>query len=63
LARVKKNAAPNLEIQCQKEADMALKSVIARMQAFDWILVAIFGMCIVGGLAYAGFYATFKLSG
>jgi hypothetical protein len=29
---------------------MALKSVIARMQRFDWILVAIFGVCIVGGL-------------
>ena len=55
--------SPNLETECQKEADMALKSAIARMQAFDWILVAIFGMCIVGGLAYAAFYATFNVSG
>jgi hypothetical protein len=34
---------------------MALKSVIAGMQTFDWILVTIFAACIVGGLAYAAF--------
>jgi hypothetical protein len=38
---------------------MALKSVIARMEAFDWILTAILAACAVGGLAYAAF----KVSG
>lgn len=37
---------------------MALKSVIARMEAFDWILVTFFAACIVGGLAYAVFKAS-----
>jgi hypothetical protein len=52
---IKRNTPPNRETRSQKEAGMVLKSVIARMEAFDWILVAILGACVVGGLAYAVF--------
>jgi hypothetical protein len=38
---------------------MELKSMIARMEAFDWMLAVFFAACILGGLAYA----VFKVSG